>query len=234
MRQAKWDTLADDVRAVRERFAAWRQARSNRSRIPAALWAVAAELARRHGVHRVARALGLNDRALRKHALEAARRVPQSAGQPEPPEPALANSSPSATHASEASAQVAARARAQLNAPSPAAPGNIPSHPAQPATADHAPSALSKPAAPPLTNSTPPPSAAPAFIQLPWPALAPTAAVATATARCVVELHHPGGARMTITLHDSGGAGHAHPAQPCASGGLDLAALVQAFWSRPA
>jgi len=218
MRQAKWETLPDDVRAVHERFETWRQSRSNRSRIPAALWIAATELARRHGVHRVARALGLNDRTLKQRILAAA----PTPLQPEPHAPARADSSPSATPEPKASAPVAAPALAGIDARLPEAPGNTLAAPPQPATTDHAP-----------TMAPPPPSASPAFIQLPWPALAPTASAAAAP-RCVVELLHPGGARMTITLEGSGGAGHAPVIQPCASGGLDLAALVQSFWSRPA
>lgn len=206
MRHPKWETLPEDIQAVRERFEAWRQTRPGRSRIPAELWAAAAGLTRRHGVHRVARALGLNDFALKNHALETAPDVVPAA----PPKPALAQSNPSASQAPAASADVAARDREPGNTPLPAPP--------QPATADHAPA---KPAAPSPTNSTPHSSspAAPAFIQLPWPALA--SAASPPPPRCVVELLHPGGARMTITLHDPGGAG----------GGLDLAALARAFWS---
>jgi hypothetical protein len=232
MRQAKWDTLPDDVRAVRERFEAWRQSRPGRSRIPAALWAPAAELARRHGVHRVARALGLNDFALRKQALAATPDAVQSVSH----EPALVYSNPFAAHEPEASADVAAQALAGIHAPLPAVSGNTPAAPPQPATTDSAPAAPAKPVAPPMTNSAPQaspprPSASPAFIQLPWPALASTAS-APPPPRCVVELLHPGGARMTITLEGSGGAGHAPAAPPCASGGLDLAALARAFWSQ--
>ena len=200
MRHPKWETLLEDVQAVRERFEAWRQTRLGRSRIPVALWTAAAELARHHGVHPIARALGLNDLALRKQALEATPGASPSV----PREPAPASSNPSATHGPEASADVAALAREQVNAPLPAAapPPNATPH------------------------SSPP---APAFIQLPWPALeSPPSAAAP---RCVVELLHPGGARMTITLHDPGGAGHAPAAPPCASGGLDLAALARAFWN---
>ena len=207
MRHPKWETLPEDIQSVRERFEAWRQTRPGRSRIPAELWTAAAQLARRHGVHRVARILGLNDFSLRNHALEAAPDAVQTAS----PEPALANSNPSAAHGPEASADVAAQARERINASLPAAPDNTP-------------------AAPPANSSPHSSPTAPAFIQLPWPALAPAAS--PTPPRCVVELLHPGGARMTITLHDPGGAGHAAAAQPCASGGLDLAALARAFWSQ--
>lgn len=217
MRHPKWETLPEDIQFVRERFEAWRQTRPGRSRIPAELWAAAAGLTRQHGMHRVARALGLNDFVLRKHVMEAAPDAVPAASS----ELALAQSNPSASQAPEASADGAARDREPGNTPLPAPP--------QPATADHAPTALAKPApsAGSLPHSLSP--AAPAFIQLPWPALAPAAAAPPPC--CVVELLHPGGARMTITLHDPGGAGHASAAQPGASGGLDLAALARAFWS---
>lgn len=217
MRHPKWETLPEDVQAVRERFEAWRQTRLGRSRIPAELWAAAAGLARHYGVHRVARALGLNDLALKNHALEAAPDAVQAASS----EPALAQSNPSASQEPEVSADVAALDRKPVHAPLPATPCNTPVAPGAPA----------KPATPAQAKSSPHSSSpAPAFIQLPWPALA--SAASPPPPRCVVELLHPGGARMTITLHDPGGAGHAPTSQPCASGGLDLAALARAFWSQ--
>ena len=190
MSQAKWETLPDDVRAVHERFEAWRQSRSNRSRVPATLWIAATELARRHGVYRVARALGLNDTALKQRTLAVAPRDPQS----ELLEPPPANLNPAATPAL---AQPAAGA-------GPAATDHTVSPPARPGT--------------------------PAFIQLPWPALAATPTPPC----CVVELLHPDGNRMTITLHDSGGHGAANPAPPGVFCGLDLTALARAFWSERA
>ena len=188
MRQAKWETLPDDVRAVHERFEAWRQSRSNRSRIPAALWIAASELARRHGVHRVARALGLNDTALQQRTHAVAPKDPQF----ESLEPSPANLNPVATAALEQ-----------------------PAAGADPAATDHT-------VPPPATPGTP------AFIQLPWPALAATPPPPPC---CVVELLHPDGNRMTITLRDSSGPGAAHPASPSVFCGLDLAALARAFWS---
>jgi len=71
MRRTQWNTLPDEVECMRERFAQWRQSRPGRSRIPEPLWAEAALLARRHGVHPIARALGLNDRALKRQILPA-------------------------------------------------------------------------------------------------------------------------------------------------------------------
>ena len=190
MRQAKWETLPDDVRAVHDRFEAWRQSRSNRSRVPAALWIAATALARRHGVHRVARALGLNDTALKQRTFAVAPRDSQS----ELLEPPPANLNPVATPALE---QPAAGA-------DPVATDHTVSPPARPGT--------------------------PAFIQLPWPALA----ASPTPPCCVVELLHPDGNRMTITLHDSSGHGAANPAPPSVFCSLDLAALARAFWSERA
>ena len=165
MRRTSWDTLPDEVERVRERFAQWRQTRPGRSRIPEPLWAEAAQLARSHGVHPIARALGLNDHALKSRTLMAGE-----------------------------------------NDPSPVAAG------------------------PTVTLSSPSvaQAAPPAFVELAWPAppAAPAAAEpAPAPARCMVELIHPGGSKMTITLD-----GPSREAN--ISSGVDLAGLVQAFWSR--
>lgn len=158
MRRTQWDTLPDEVERVRECFAQWRQTRPGRSRIPAPLWAEAAQQARRHGVHPIARALGLNDHALKRRTL-----------------------------------------MARKNNPSPAAAGPT--------------VMLSSPPVAPAAS----PAAPPAFVELAWPA----------PWRCVVELIHPAGAKMMITLD-----GPSREAN--ISSGVDLAGLVQAFWSRPA
>jgi hypothetical protein len=152
---------------VRERFAQWRQSRPGRAHIPEPLWAEAAQLARRHGVHPIARALGLNDHALKRQTL-------------------LAGG----------------------NDPSPAAAGPT----------------LTL-CAPPVAQAAPNP-APPGFVELAWPA--PPAAAATANpapSRCVVELIHPGGSKMTITLD-----GPSREAD--IPSGVELAGLVAAFWSR--
>jgi hypothetical protein len=52
--------LATEVEAVRQRFAQWREHNPGRPPLPKALWSAAADLARRHGVNRIAQALGLN------------------------------------------------------------------------------------------------------------------------------------------------------------------------------
>jgi hypothetical protein len=167
MRRTSWDTLPDEVERVRERFAQWRQTRPGRSRIPEPLWAEAAQLARSHGVHPIARALGLNDHALKSRTLMAGENDPSSAAAG----PTVTLSSPSIARA----------------APNPAPPG---------------------------------------FVELAWPA-PPAASAATepAPARCMVELIHPGGSKMTITLD-----GPTREAD--IPSGVDLAGLVQAFWSR--
>ena len=49
---------------VRRRFERWRRTRQRRSPIPAALWTLALEAARAHGLHQTARTLRLNHTAL--------------------------------------------------------------------------------------------------------------------------------------------------------------------------
>jgi hypothetical protein len=53
------------VRAVRDRFEAWRRAKSGREKIPDRLWSQAAALAARHGVNLVSHWLRLNHSDLR-------------------------------------------------------------------------------------------------------------------------------------------------------------------------
>ena len=103
MRREKWDTLTDEVERVRVRFALWRQSRPGRSRIPEELWLAAVELARSHGVHPIARALGLNDQALRRRLQETRT---QAIAQPQP------ESSPQSTHTPRAGARSRDRAAA--------------------------------------------------------------------------------------------------------------------------
>lgn len=60
------ETFKTELAAVRERFEQWRQQNGpHRRRIPPALWAAAATLARRYGVFPVARALRLEYRKLK-------------------------------------------------------------------------------------------------------------------------------------------------------------------------
>lgn len=74
-RQCGGGRPADVGRGV-ARFATWRARRRRGERIPAALWALAADLAERHGVSRIASALGvgyysLRDRVLPRRPIEA-------------------------------------------------------------------------------------------------------------------------------------------------------------------
>jgi hypothetical protein len=52
--------LATEVEEMRQRFAQWREQHPGRQPLPKQLWVAAANLARRHGVNRIAQALGLN------------------------------------------------------------------------------------------------------------------------------------------------------------------------------
>ena len=54
------------IEGGRRRFENWRKTRPPTSRIPDALWAMAVEVAREHGVNQTARALRLNHTALKK------------------------------------------------------------------------------------------------------------------------------------------------------------------------
>lgn len=50
---------------VQSQFAAWRNARTSRERIPETLWSAAAELCENHSIHKVSKALRLNHTNLR-------------------------------------------------------------------------------------------------------------------------------------------------------------------------
>ena len=56
----------EDMEQVRRRFAEFRAAHAVRSRLPEALWAAAAKLARRDGIEATARALDVDRPSLRK------------------------------------------------------------------------------------------------------------------------------------------------------------------------
>jgi len=57
--------VSRELEPVRQRFEAWRRTRTQR-RIPDRLWSEAARVAAEHGVSRTARALRLNEQALRE------------------------------------------------------------------------------------------------------------------------------------------------------------------------
>jgi hypothetical protein len=79
------------VRAVRNRFHAWRKAKSGREKIPERLWSQATDLGKRHGVNLVSRWLKLNHTALRDRTRTTARSRPKEAG------PAFVEWTPAAT-----------------------------------------------------------------------------------------------------------------------------------------
>ena len=56
------------MRSVHRRLQQWRSKRKGRARIPESLWIAAGELARKHGVNPVSRALGLEFNRLRQMA----------------------------------------------------------------------------------------------------------------------------------------------------------------------
>jgi hypothetical protein len=58
--------IPDDLLQVSQQVEEWRGAHPPRSRLPEALWAAAAEMAQRHGLHRTAKALRLDYMRLKK------------------------------------------------------------------------------------------------------------------------------------------------------------------------
>jgi hypothetical protein len=70
------DVACRTLISVRRDFARWRSRREPGGRIPAALWAAAADLVGQHGVSKTSQALGLDYYALKKHAGAAAGRKP--------------------------------------------------------------------------------------------------------------------------------------------------------------
>ena len=61
-------SLPSDLAQARNRFQAWRAQRTGRGRIPHALWALAVQLAKGHGVSRTAAVLGLDYDRLKTRA----------------------------------------------------------------------------------------------------------------------------------------------------------------------
>jgi len=82
--------LPAELEDTRAKFQAWRQTRKNGDHLPGALWSEAAGLARRLGVNRVCRALGLNHTALKEHAAKGRVVIrPVQRPRPEPVRPAF-------------------------------------------------------------------------------------------------------------------------------------------------
>jgi len=61
-------SFSSDIEEARRRLEVWRNSRSRGKRIPAALWALAAALARTHGVSSIAQRLGLDYYGLKRRA----------------------------------------------------------------------------------------------------------------------------------------------------------------------
>jgi hypothetical protein len=59
-------SIAEDLLALSQRFEEWRTAQPPRSRLPESMWAAAAEMAQRHGVHCTSKALRLDYTRLKK------------------------------------------------------------------------------------------------------------------------------------------------------------------------
>ncbi len=64
---------AAELEALRRRFDHWRELGRKGRRIPHELWSDAAELARRHGINRVAKGLGLDYNGLKRRVNEGVR-----------------------------------------------------------------------------------------------------------------------------------------------------------------
>ena len=77
-----------EVERVRQRMERWRQERAAGAPIPSALWAAAANAARRHGVSRTTRALGLDYNKLKLRVQKGAPVEPARFMELAPPAPA--------------------------------------------------------------------------------------------------------------------------------------------------
>ena len=76
-------SFSSDMEEARRRLEVWRKSRSRGKRIPAPLWALAAALARTHGVSPVSQRLGLDYNGLKRRA-EAIRTPRRSQLKPPP------------------------------------------------------------------------------------------------------------------------------------------------------
>ena len=68
MTKREWEIPAE-VLALGNQIALWRDNREKRTAMPEDLWRAAAELAQRHGVYRVCRALRLSYESLKRRVL---------------------------------------------------------------------------------------------------------------------------------------------------------------------
>ena len=76
-------SFSSDIEGARRRLEVWRKSRPRGKRIPTRLWALAAALARAHGVSRVSQRLGLDYNGLKRRA-EAIRAPRRSRLEPPP------------------------------------------------------------------------------------------------------------------------------------------------------
>ena len=70
MRTSKSPAFPPRLEALRRRFKQWRRTRKIGSRIPEPLWSAAVKLAELHGVHQIAKALGVDYYSLQKRLQE--------------------------------------------------------------------------------------------------------------------------------------------------------------------
>ena len=76
----KAQPLPADVAKARTVFDGWRKGRKTRSRVPDELWDTAVPLARKHGLNRVSRALGVKyDSLKRRMTVDSTREAPTAA-----------------------------------------------------------------------------------------------------------------------------------------------------------
>ena len=73
---------SSDLDQLQHQLDSWRQRQSGRCRLPAALWQAAAQIARKHGVSRVARALRIDFYKLQRRVETAAAAGSLAAGSP--------------------------------------------------------------------------------------------------------------------------------------------------------
>lgn len=71
MTKREWE-IPTEVLEVGNQIALWRDSREKRTAMPEELWRAAAELAQRHGVYRICRALRLSYESLKRRVLDLA------------------------------------------------------------------------------------------------------------------------------------------------------------------
>ncbi|HZB96048.1 MAG TPA: hypothetical protein VE268_08815 [Herpetosiphonaceae bacterium] len=87
-RRAQYEIPAA-IREAQQRFEEWRSLQPGRRRIPDALWILATELAREHGVYRTAQALRLDSSKLMKRVRASTAEAKPTPASPPPPQTAF-------------------------------------------------------------------------------------------------------------------------------------------------